>query len=202
MADRYILLVEGNDDEHVLYHLLKHHRVPDLFKIKNKGGDTELLNSLEVELLASDLERLGIVLDADTDLAARWQTLRSTLSSSGYDVPGTPDPDGTIIQQPGLPKIGIWIMPDNTLPGMLENYVAFLVPPGDQLWSYAEDCVERIPEQRFPAAHRPKAHIHTWLAWQEEPGTPMGLAITKRYLDAEAPHAHQLMDWIRKLFEI
>lgn len=53
-----------------------------------------------------------------------------------------------------------------------------------------------------PVAHQPKAHIHTWLAWQEEPGTPMGLAITKRYLNADAPYVQQLMDWISRLFDI
>ena len=204
MADRCILLVEGKDDVHVFCHLLKHHQVPDWPRIKNKEGVTKLLDSLEVELLASDLERLGIVVDADTDLTARWQALSMILSGSGYKVPVTPDPEGTIIEQPGLPSVGIWIMPDNTLPGMLESFIAFLVPSGDALWSYAEDCVEQIPEQhrRFPAVREPKAHIHTWLAWQEEPGTPMGLAITRRYLDAEASHALQLIDWIRRLFQI
>jgi len=204
MADKHVLLVEGKDDVHVFYHLLKHHHIPDLFKIKCKDGYENLRNTLEVELLASDLERLGVVVDANASLASRWQSLQSVLSNSGYDVPTTPDPDGTIIQHRGRPTVGIWIMPDNTLPGMLENFVAFLIPPGDPLWACAGDCLEQIPEQhrRFPAIHQPKAHIHTWLAWQEEPGAPMGQAITKRYLDAEASHAHQLMDWIRRLFEI
>jgi hypothetical protein len=47
-----------------------------------------------------------------------------------------------------------------------------------------------------------KAQLHTWLAWQEQPGTPLGLAITNRYLDADALHAQQLMDWIRQLFDL
>ena len=47
-----------------------------------------------------------------------------------------------------------------------------------------------------------KAQLHTWLAWQEQPGTPLGLAITNRYLDANAPHAQKLMDWIRQLFDL
>jgi hypothetical protein len=95
-------------------------------------------------------------------------------------------------------------MPDNTLPGMLENFIQFLVPPDNALWPRAEECVAQIPEpeRRFPPEHQIKAHVHTWLAWQEEPGTPLGLAITKRYLDADVPHAHQLMDWIRRLFDL
>jgi hypothetical protein len=57
-------------------------------------------------------------------------------------------------------------------------------------------------DRRFPQTQEMKANIHTWLAWQEEPGKPMGQAITKRYLDAAAPHAQQLMDWLCKLFDI
>jgi len=56
--------------------------------------------------------------------------------------------------------------------------------------------------RRFRESYQAKAHLHTWLAWQEEPGTPMGLAITKRYLDAEAPYALLLLNWIRELFEL
>ncbi len=37
---------------------------------------------------------------------------------------------------------------------------------------------------------------------QEEPGKPMGQAITKRYLKAEALHAQQLMAWIHQLFNL
>jgi len=47
-----------------------------------------------------------------------------------------------------------------------------------------------------------KAQIHTWLAWQKEPGKPMGQAITKRFFDHTTPHAQQFMDWIRRLYGI
>ena len=204
MADNSVLLVEGKDDEHVFYHLLEHHQVPGRFKIKNKEGVDILLGTLDVELLASDLERLGIVVDADTDLDSRWQSLRNILGRAGYAVPESPSPDGTIIQRPDHPCVGIWIMPDNTLPGMLEDFVSFLVSPDDPLWEQADDCVQQIPEQyrHFPRQHEVKAHLHTWLAWQEEPGTPMGLAITKHYLKADTSQATLLMDWVRRLFNI
>ena len=205
MANKYLLLVEGKDDEHVFYSLLEHHQVPDRFAIINKEGIDNLLKTLPTELKRSDLERLGIVVDANAGIEARWTALRNILLRAGNaDVPATPDPTGTVValdQQYRTLMVGVWLMPDNRIPGMLENFVAFLIPSGNPLWGYAEDCVKQIPEQhrRFPATHQPKARIHTWLAWQEEPGTPMGLAITRRYLDAEASHARQLMHWIHKL---
>ena len=187
MADPFLMLVEGKDDEHVLYHLLLHHKVPDGFKIKDKKGIDNLLETLDVELIGSGLKRLGIVVDADVNIQGRWGALRSILTESGYtNVPAKPEASGTIIEQPGLPVVGLWLMPDNTLPGMLENFIGFLVPPGDALWPRSEECLLQVmaADRRFAAVHRPKALIHTWLAWQEEPGTPLGLAITKRYLDA------------------
>jgi hypothetical protein len=186
--------------------LAAHYRLPESFTIKDKGGAENLLGTLRVELKASGLERLGVVVDADVDLASRWQALRNSLTAVGYVyVPSAPDPEGTVIMQDGRLTVGIWIMPDNTLPsGMLEHFIGFLVPAGDPLWRQAEDCIEHIPPEarRFPAPHQIKARVHTWLAWQAEPGAPFGQAITKRYLDADAPHARRLIAWLRRLFEL
>lgn len=204
MAERNVLLVEGKDDEHVFYHLLEYHQVPQCFTIKEKGGIENLLNTLEVELLASDLQCLGIVVDANTDIDSRWQALRDLLTRSGYAIPAQPDTEGLIVRQSGKPAVGVWLMPNNRLPGMLEDFVAFLVPPGNVLWQQAETCIERLPttEDRFPEVYRSKARVHTWLAWQREPGAPLGLAITKRYLNADAAAVYPLLDWLRRLFDI
>ncbi len=205
MSERYLLLVEGKDDEHVFYHLLEHYRMPERFAIKNYEGISKLVASLPVRLKASDLERLGIVVDANTSLDARWQSLQDILIRAGYrNVPRSPQAEGTIIRYENKPVVGIWLMPDNRLPGTLEDFCGFLVPPGDPLWDRAGQCLEQMPEneRRFPPARRSKALIHTWLAWQAEPGKPLGTAITARYLDADAPHALQLMQWLRRLFDL
>lgn len=206
MSERNVLLVEGRDDEHVIYSLAVHYTLPpNAFQVKNKDGIDKLLHTLHIELRASDLERLGIIIDADTNLSARWQSIRNTLNNFGYsNLPASPDTEGIIISQIDLPTVGIWFMPNNILPGILEDFVSFLVPPNDVLWQRAKDCVDQIPteDRRFPPVRQSKAYIHTWLAWQEEPGKPLGQSITSRYLDANAPHAQQLVDWIRRLFDL
>ncbi len=65
-----------------------------------------------------------------------------------------------------------------------------------------DDILQKVVEQdcRFRSTYRIKAKIHTWLAWQKEPGKPLGQAITATYFDANAPHAQELIDWIRRLF--
>jgi len=218
-APQNYLLVEGSDDAHVFKSLFEYFQIPyefrglpkynpppkGLIKIIDKGGIENLLATLSTELKGSEERRLGIIIDADSDIAARWQAVRNKLVAFGYHaVPETPLPDGTIIDEEGPPLVGVWLMPNNKLPGMLEDFVSFLVPQGDTLWPMAEDIIQRVIEidRRFPLAQRSKANIHTWLAWQEEPGKPMGQAITKRYLKAESTHAQQLMAWIHQVFKL
>lgn len=200
-----VLLVEGLNDEHMFYSLLQYHSVPQRFKIEKKGGINKLLDMLDVELDRSGLNRLGIVVDANADLATRWRSLRNRLTELGYNsVPSNPLAEGTVVEQDGRPVVGIWLMPDNTNPGMLEDFVRLLLRDGDVLWPIAEDTLQKITvvERRFRESYKSKAVLYTWLAWQEEPGKPIGQAITANYLDANAIPAQQLIRWLRKLFDL
>lgn len=203
---RNLLLVEGTDDREAVYQLLNFEQIPqDQYSVKAKVGYESLVRDLKGEIKASELERLGILVDADFDLASRWQSICNHLREIGYDeVPPQPVPGGTIIRKAARLWIGIWVMPDNTLPGMLEDFAAYLVPAGDTLWEYAGQCVNYVVENncRFPTHHAIKAQIHTWLAWQEEPGRPIGLAIKMRYLDTAVPQAQQFIAWLRQLFNL
>lgn len=99
MANRRILLVEGVDDEHVMKHICGNHGIPELDEIKQHGGAPNLLESVPVRIKASEEgDVVGVVMDADTDLHARWQSIRGRIIAMGYeDVPGAPTADGTII---------------------------------------------------------------------------------------------------------
>jgi uncharacterized protein DUF3226 len=197
------LLVEGSHDKHVLWSLLEHYEIPEVFRVEAKEGIDILLNTLDMELERSGLTRLGIVVDTDSDVQSRWEALRHRLIQCGYQtVPLQPSTNGTIILEEDLPVVGIWLMPENTLPGMLEDFLHLLVPDGDKLWLLAEEVVLQVEAQecRFRPTYRSKVKMHTWLAWQEEPGKPFGQAITARYLDADAPYAQKLVTWLRNLF--
>jgi len=202
MAGKRLLVVEGKDDCHVCWTLFEHHDVPDTFKVKAEDGYESLREALPV-YLKSSYEALGFVVDADFDLAARWQALADVARDAGYqDVPDAPDAAGTILRHPTRARLGFWLMPDNTLPGMLEHFLAMLIPDGDGLWPLSQQAIAGLPsaERRFIDAHQPKAEIHTWLAWQQQPGQPFGTAITCRALDAGRPQAQIFVDWIRRLF--
>ena len=120
------LLVEGNNDRHVVWALCEQHQVPQTFSVviarEDNGGVEALLKSIPVRLKVSGLRALGIILDADQNLASRWAAVCERLRQAGYsDLPPNPEPNGSIIAVDQMPRIGIWLMPNNNLPGMLEN---------------------------------------------------------------------------------
>lgn len=198
------LVVEGKDDQHVIWALCAQHRLPQVFEVEQVEGVDALLAGIPVRLKASGLPALGIVVDADADLPARWQAVRSQLVQAGYaDVPPQPDADGLVLVPLDLPRVGVWLMPDNTLPGALEDFVAYLIPEHDQLAPFAEsslDEIEAAGAQRYRLTQRSKAFVHTWLAWQEIPGQPMGQAITARALQHDRPLALRFVNWLRRVF--
>ncbi len=204
MITKRLLVVEGPDDKHVLWAILNRHQFNPEFEIEEEGGFENVRSRLAIYLKpGTDLERLGVVVDADTDIRVRWEAIMRTLSRAGYqDVLEHPDPAGTVIEHGLLPRVGVWIMPNNAFPGMLEDYLCFLVPPGDALFERATRCIDGIPleERRFSETQATKALIHTWLAWQDDPGTPLGQAITKRYIQPEGNHIEDLLDWLTRLF--
>ena len=42
--------------------------------------------------------------------------------------------------------------------------------------------------------------MHTWLAWQSEPGKPYGQAISAKYLNTDLPMAKTFANWLRRTF--
>ena len=209
MSGRKIVLVEGRDDEHVIKHLWGSRELPACLEVEPSGSVESLLEALPTRLKATnDGDIVAIVLDADDNLQDRWQQVRHRLVRASYlNVPENPAPSGTIIDAPEasiLPRIGVWLMPDNQIRGILEDFLALLVPADSALFAHAKQAVAQIPvEQRlFPPVAEPKVLIHTWLAWQEKPGLPLGIAITARCLDPFQPEADRFVAWLRQLFQM
>ena len=197
-----LLFVEGVTDLHVVKNLLGSHKLTlnvD-FRIQQKQGVDPLRKTLPVVIRDGERAALGVVIDADLNLRSRWDELKDTLTKIGYAPPKEPDPTGLILSHTDLPTIGIWIMPDNQLPGIVEDFVRRLAVY-DSLMPMAEQAVKEIPKEsrRFADHDLSKAVIHTWLAWQKVPGLPIGLGITKKYFDVQAPAALVFVEWVRRL---
>jgi hypothetical protein len=197
------LLVEGKDDQHVVWALCEKFNLDETFEVIDCEGIDILLDQLPVRTKQSGIEVIGIIVDADSDISSRWRTLSSILSSLGYAIPTDIPDEGLIIRQNEKITVGVWIMPNNSLNGMIEDFIKFLVPEDDQLLNIANDSINNIELEelnKYNIIHKSKALIHTWLSWQEDPGTPMGSSITKRYLTTDAQICNTFVNWLRNMF--
>lgn len=214
-----LVLLEGQDDVHFLLHLLYRHgfqrasTVPEerwaidrsgtsqRIEIKPKEGYEKLSTQLRLELTPTHLDRVAVIVDANSDLRARFDSLGGFLRGAGFVNPFAELPaDGLVIAEASKPVVGIWLMPDNVRPGYLEYFLADMIPANDTLWPRSQNCVREIPEpeRRFAASHSLKAEVHTWLAWQESPGTRAAEAIVRQYLDIKCTSATSFVTWFTR----
>lgn len=200
----HVVLVEGKNDGHLISAPCKYFEVPcGIFGIYDCQSDRKAIQRLNALINGSVPKKtIGIVIDADApSLASKWQSISDRLRENGYSVPLKPSKGGTIIQEAGKPTIGIWLMPDNDTDGMLEDFCLRLAP--QEAIDHAVACVESAQASgysTFTGTHKSKAAIHTYLAWQDEPGMPMGQAISKKALDPEQSIARIFHTFLIQLF--
>ena len=196
-----VLLVEGQNDKHVVLHICR--LCPELpdFLIRDRGGIDQLIESVGAELSATGLRTLGILVDTDTDRTDRWNAIRGRLASEGITLPRDPKTLGEVIDTPSKPRVGAWLMPDNATPGELEDFVARMIPPNDPVWPRSQQYIDQIPpaDRKFSQNKITRAQVHAWLAAREQP-RQMGLAIHARDLEISGPLCQDFVSWIRQLF--
>jgi hypothetical protein len=215
MADNPLLVVEGRNDAFVFAELLRRHQIittkdengqKNEIVIKPQGGFEELKKNLGTIIKSAD-NNLAIVVDADDqDINDRWRSLTDRLKNAGYlteNIPSAPDVNGTKIVDAELPTIGIWIMPDNSSAGKIETFLKTIVADDmNDLWRFAEETLEKIPQTLFKAKDKEKAHIHTYLAWQKDPGISMGTAIQMKCFQSDKAEAKSFVEWIKRVFNL
>ena len=194
-----VLLVEGQDDRHVVRHLLGQAPSTVSFDIRDKGNIDNLLKAIEPEIRVPGRAAVGIVVDANGDPVARWAAVSHQLQEAEIEAPQALCPNGAIMG--GVPRVGVWLMPDNRRPGELEDFAQGMIPDDDPVWPLAREYVRSIPEDARP--FRPgktsRAELHAWLATRKEPGR-MGSAIRRGDLNADGPLCSRFFAWLEKLF--
>lgn len=196
-----VLLVEGPDDKNVVWQICNRSpETPDFF-IQDRGGIEPLLDAIGAELNAPDRRVLGILADADDNLTGRWASIVNRLAEEGIRIPNRPDADGVIIDTEEKPRVGIWLMPDNSMDGELENFVADMIPDDDPVWPMSQQYINEIPleHRKFAPGKTLRAQVHAWLATLSDPRL-MGQAIGARDLTVNNPLSQTFLRWLSRLF--
>ena len=143
------------------------------------------------------------MLDADDKPQDRWSAVRARLREFELDPPNDIPADGYVTDvEKYMTRVGVWPMPNNRQKGALEKFLMGLIDEDDCLLPLAESSTNEAHEKgaKFPAAKHLKAVLHTWLAWQENPGLPYGTAINAQFFRHDSPAALAFVQWYKRLF--
>ncbi|MCY3802071.1 MAG: hypothetical protein OXG46_10885 [Chloroflexi bacterium] len=196
-----VLIVEGQDDEHVVQRICERCAPSPSFHVERRDGIHRLLDDLGADILLPGRQSVGIVVDANDNVSARWAALRSRLAEEDVDIPDSPEASGIIVTGgKGRPDVGVWLMPDNSSVGQLEDFVVTMIPADDPVWPLAQRYIEGIPAPAFSAGKTLRAQLYAWLAARERP-RHMGLAIRAGDLDVDGDLCQKFVDWLTRLFQ-
>jgi hypothetical protein len=102
-------------------------------------------------------------------------------------------------------KVGVWVMPNNTDDGYLENFlVPSIVATEGARYGHASQQTRQALATNlgFPAKkdHLVKAEIGAWLAWQNPPRMSFAKALSGSLFDRNAAEYSSLVNWVKWLF--
>lgn len=211
-----VLLVEGETDQGFLIEVLKVLNLQVDVKVappkelggsyNSKQGVFNYLPNLLNQLADGSLIHLAVVVDADTGPDGGYQRtydlVNEIVKPIGYSLKANPIGGLIFEHNDGLADFGLWVMPDNTQEGMLEDWLKECIHHNElTLFAHAQSVVEELPKpQKFKSIHRSKAEVATWLAWQKQPGHGLYRAVTDQLLDSNKPLYSQLIAWLTHIY--
>ena len=213
-----LLLVEGVNDCHAIFQLMWLVYIADpIFGIHECGSDDKVLDSLAARIVSTRPKQkvLGLILDSDIEGVRPEQVIQSRLDQlvarvgTFYPLP-TVFPGGGLIVDPlpdgpgadRLPKLGVWLMPNNKAYGMFEDLLMGCL--SDEASAYISAVVKKSKADgiaRFRDVHLSKAVIRTYMAWQDPPDVQyLGLAIKRGAFEKIEAECKQFVEWLERLF--
>ena len=205
-SPKRLFILEGRTDKITVCSVLEKLNILNVerdVKFEECNGIENLLRDFPVFIKESDMKSIGIIVDANSSLESRWQSIRNKLIRSDLEIelPETPCHHGTI-QEFGNQIIGIWVMPDNQRCGVLEDFVAELISE-DDIWELACDFVEKAKDiekakDKGIQISESKSRIYAWLAIVV-PEMRMGTAFKANKLKLDTTNYKNFENWIKNL---
>ena len=191
-----LVLVEGVDDKFFFEALCQHLGLNDIQfrKIDGKDNLPKALRVVVNDPGFSEVIALGIILDADDDPKATFQSVCSALQKVELPVPTQP-----MTPAPGPPRVLVMILPDNQSPGALEDVClrAIARTPAMKCVDKFFCCLRRqglsLPKSLS------KAKVLAYLTSMPEPDKGFRWSAQAGYWDWDHPAFSDLKDFLRSL---
>ena len=198
--EKSVLLLEGNDDCNIIDKFCKSNNIAANFGFCNCKNDNKLLAKLDALLRENNKNIIGVILDADNNVDARYREIKDKVKGF-YILPKNMPKGGLVHTEKGRPKLGVWIMPNNQDNGALEEFYLTLATDIDT--DFIDNVITQAENKKltsFKSQHRKKVIMHTYFSWQDSPGSPLHASINKIALDNNQNIAKAFSAWLVQLF--
>ena len=202
-----VLYVEGEGDYFFTKELSEKHDAHHGWSINRKNGFSSVMKAAKTAITKRGGSTVGIMVDADIDINARWENISRHFGSPEVtlhrqvNLPKFPIHGGTIIDgENGMPRVGIWVMPDNASSGELEDFLVRMIRPADPIWPKSKKYIDGIPQHKRRFGDKvDRAQLYAWLATCQKPPY-IGYAIQNCEFNWNAPNCPPFIDWLNRLF--
>ena len=213
-----ILVVEGDADREFYSAICERAGVKNVEvktpSSKGKYNAIDLFGLLLKQLPSGSIKHIGLVVDADhpesvggaSGFGATYAKISGVAANAGFQAPpiNPKAPIAYLLTPPqGLQAPGVWIMPDNSSHGMVEDFVKHGVtdPAQKSILEQAVKTVASLKNPLFkPALHKSKVDVYTWLAWQKNPGSRLVGTVGNELIDLSNPLQAGFVSWLKKVF--
>jgi hypothetical protein len=195
IASPFLLGVDGKDEVNFFDAFLAHLGNSNVH-IEDVGGVSKFSERLPALVRRTGFRQvraIGLIRDADADYTSAYQSISHVLRNVGL----VPPSKGETFSN-AVPRVGIFVMPDNALPGMLEN-LCLASAAGHAVMGCVEQFIRCSAEAFAPPPNLPKAKAKAFLAVL--PGVPesVGVAAKQGVWDFDSPELATLATFCRAL---
>ncbi len=200
-----IFIPVGRDEWHLLQHL-----GPEIKAVTKKISHTHcfsedlalsddtVIDRLKLAFKTDPSSTICVICDAETRTAQQlWTRIIPVLRDAGYSlVPEDLPTNGLILDQPDYHRLGIWIMPNNFDPGMIEDFYLRAIPQEDEKLRRSRDFVASIAGLKIS-----KSTYRVWLAIQADPVGP-AIAMSVGQVSRQRGEIPIFIQWLSKLLQL
>jgi hypothetical protein len=205
ITSRNVIAVEGDDEKHFFGKLLRHIEVGS-FDIRCVGGKNQFKNKLPALVKTSgffradgspSIEHLAIVRDKDQDDA--FKSIANIVAKAGLT---PPDKHGGFSK--AKPKVGIFIMPGDTVDGTMLEDLCLRTVDGHRAMDCVREFASCVAELPDPPKNMSKARVqafkaYLFLAAQSEVADCVGLGAQRDYWNLDSPVLSELKDFLLQM---
>jgi len=200
IQSRKVIFVEGNDDKNFFDILLKKQNMLNVSVLPINGKDqfNKVLPDIKELPNFTEVTHLAIVRDKDQDDAFK-SIINIFHKKMGFSLENLPAENGKFAK--GKPKIGVFIMPGNSIDGCMLEDLCLKTIENHPAIGCVNDFVSCLQRTDNPPNLKNISKIKTqaFLAAQEEVVNSLGRGAQKDYWDLDSPCLEELKTFLNHL---